>query len=219
METIKIAIFDMDGLMIDSEKVYTKCGLITSEKYNYGITEELLNSVKGTNIVQSKEMFLKALGEDFDYMLYRAQRAEIIEEYVKEHPMEVKPGLFELLNFFKENNISLCVATASPPKNAHRYLDPLGITPYFEHFVYGSECKLGKPDPEIFLKAADHFNMDPKYCVVFEDSRNGLKAAVNAGMRCFVVPDICPIPEDEKKTAYKVLNKLDDAIPYLKEMI
>ncbi len=181
---IKAVIFDMDGVIVDSEpihfevdkRVLKKCGLI--------INNEVLNPYVG---VTNPEMW-KDLKEKYDLTLSVEEllksQSELKIEVFNESNIEAIGGIKELLNELMQNEISTAVASSSPRSFIDAILEKIGITEYFSVILSGEEVQRGKPNPDIFLKTAEMLKVNPKECVVIEDSSAGVKAALSAGMKC-----------------------------------
>ncbi|MDD2972350.1 MAG: HAD family phosphatase [Lachnospiraceae bacterium] len=191
---IKAILFDMDGLMIDSERVtfeeYEK--LLT--EMGYHMTREFYCTLLGQvrNTIWSK--FYHEFGDDFPIEeVWKEGTKRLDIRLLKEMPR--KDGLLELLKYLKENHYKVAVATSSGRDRVDKILETAGVLSYIDAVVCGNEVKNGKPDPEIFLKAAEKVGAEPSECMVLEDSEYGLHAAARAGMKAICIPDM-KYPED-----------------------
>ena len=214
MEKIKLIIFDMDGLILDTEKLYLEYGLEVFEELGYDITEEVFLGTVGMTDKSSGEYYSKLYGENFDYNIIVEKIDVKLLVTSKDGKVGLKNGLFELLKFLDENDVKKVVATSTARKKAEFMLENAGILDRFDFLVCGDEVKKGKPNPEIFLKAAEIAGVDPKNCMVLEDSHNGLRAANSAGMLPVMIPDLLEINEEIEKIVFKNLN-LDNVIEIL----
>lgn len=214
---IKGAIFDMDGLMIDSEKIVLMGYEFAMNKFGYN--QEILDLAKGCiglTYDDTRKKFNENMGAGFDYDTFKPYVSEFVHEYFKTNGVPVKKGLFELLGVLKQENYRLCVATSTRASTAKDELINAEILPYFEDLVGGDNIKNGKPAPDIFLEAAKRIEVCPENCIVFEDSINGIKAAYNAGMKPIMVPDMIEPTDEILPMIYKRLNSLDEAVPLIK---
>ncbi len=210
MKQIELVIFDMDGLMIDSESVYIRCAKEVLKEI--GITSyDFLPETIGINWVKSREVTMKHCPE-LDYDDYMDRLTVYQDAYLKEHPYEIKKGLIELLDYLEEKKIFKAVATSTDRDHAIRRLKGVGIFERFDYLIYGNDLSESKPSPQIYLKVLEQFGVSPENAMVFEDSYYGLLSACNAKIRCVVVPDICFIPEDTLKKAYAVVPDLEKGI-------
>jgi HAD superfamily hydrolase (TIGR01509 family) len=217
-KTIELVIFDMDGLMFDSEKISIYAWRKASEKYGYDITEEIFKQTLGLNLEKIREIFCKFFSEDCPYDDIKTQRRYVIDQYIDENGVPAKKGLFNLLELLKKLNIKTAVATSSSRATAEKMLILSEVLPYFDYIVCGDEVKKSKPDPEIFLIAADKLKCLPENCIVLEDSEAGIMAAYSAGMRPLLVPDM-KMPSDEvRELAFKVFTDLDEVKDFIAAM-
>lgn len=215
IKTIDLVIFDMDGLMFDSEKISIYAWRKASEKYGYDITEEIFKETLGLNLEKIREIFCKYFGEDCPYEDIKTQRRSVIDQYIDEKGVPVKKGLFNLLQALKSLNIKTAVATSSSRVTAEKMLRLSEAFPYFDLIVCGDEVKKSKPDPEIFLTAADKLNCLPENCIVLEDSEAGVMAAYSAGMKPLLVPDMKEPCDEVRAMAYKVFTDLDEVKAFI----
>lgn len=205
---IKLAVFDMDGLIFDSEKVYFKKWQETAEILGYRMSFEQWVGLLGTN-EKSEKIYLQMIyGADCPADRFRSERIRLINEYAEDHGFPLKKGVREILGFFKENNIPSVIATSSERSRAEKYLKKAGVFELFDDMTCGDEVSFGKPDAELFLKAAEKRDADPVHCVVFEDSENGIIAAERAGMIPVCVPDLQPVSDKVRSCAF-VIESLD----------
>jgi len=196
---IRAAIFDMDGLMFDTERLSTMGWLKAAKEKGYPLTEEFIISFKGTNVSSSRKLFKETFGDTVDYDIARSIRTAFIHEYMEEHGVPVKAGLFTLLEALKARGIKAAVATSTSREFAERYLKMAGVYEYYDAFIFGDQVQNGKPDPEIFLKAAASLSIPINDCMVLEDSPAGIAAAKAAGAVIAVIPDQIPLSEDHKE--------------------
>ena len=214
-KALKLAVFDMDGLLLDSEKIYFEKWRETANILGYEMTHSQWCGLMGTN-EESEKRYLRSLyGDDCPVGDFRRIRLGLINEYADRHGFPLKKGVRELIAFLGENGVRSVVATSSERVRAEKLLSKAGITELFSAITCGNEVMLGKPDPALFLKAAEKAGAEPNECAVFEDSENGIIAAKNAGMIPVFVPDMQPPTEYVKKTAV-IINSLDEFISLVK---
>lgn len=178
-------IFDMDGVIADSEYFNVKAKHVILQNAGIEVDWHYHDKFLGTTHeymwTEMKKEF-SALTEEVSY--YIKQWVETRKELIKEEGLKPMPGVVALIKELKEKGFSLAVASSSLKEDIMDNMDTFGITECFDAFVSGSECKNGKPDPEIFLKAAEAISKKSEECVVVEDSTAGVSAAKSAGMRC-----------------------------------
>lgn len=198
---ISAAIFDMDGTMFDTEKLRMEM-MKTAAKEICGkeVSNEVLLGSLGLNFKASERLAKEHYGEDFPYKEIRDRADKLEVDFIRKNGMPVKDGLFDVLEIFKKSKIPMAIATSSKRELVEEYIDNAGVRKYFDAIVCGDEVKNSKPDPEIFLKAAEKLKIDERKALVFEDSENGLKAGIAAGMLPVFVKDmIYPVDEVRNK--------------------
>lgn len=217
-KNIKLVIFDVDGTLLDSEKPYVECCMAVLKKWGYdNITREPFYKCMGLSRNVYEQKMYEYLGSDFPFLEFRKAVHEYEDEYYPTHPKQLMPGVQETMDFLKENNIPMAIATSRYREKSDRNLAGVGLKDAFDFSICGNEITKSKPDPEIFLKAANYFNVDPSEAVVVEDSGNGLNAAINGGFRCILVPDVAYLSKEERSKAYRVIDRLDKVIDIICE--
>ncbi len=214
MNKLKGAIFDMDGLLIDTEKLYLRYWKQSAADFGYDMRDEHVYAIRSLARKYSIPKLKGFFGEDFPTEEVRAHRTELINAHIAEHGIDLKKGLFELLDYLRDKGIRLAVATATPRERTLKYLEKIGAADRFDAVICGDMVTSGKPDPEIYLTAARELGLPPENCAAFEDSPNGLKAARAAGCQVVMIPDMTQ-PQPEDKPFYDaVYSSLDEAIDF-----
>ena len=183
----KGAIFDMDGLMFDTESMYQKVWREMAEEQGIHLPIEFTKEICGTNGDLLNSIVVKYYHTDNPQALFQRCFSEVAEQLKQDVP--VKPGLFEILSFFNDSGVKLAVASSSKPEMIRSNLRVSKTNHFFDAVVSGAELEHGKPEPDIFLLAAEQIGIDPKDCYVFEDSINGVLAGLAAGCTTIMVPD------------------------------
>ncbi len=214
----KGAIFDMDGLMIDSERIVLMGYEFAARKFGYDdkILELARYSI-GRTLNDTRKIFNDAMGGDFDYDTFKPNVSGFVRDYYKKNGVPVKKGLFELIDALKRKNYRLCIATSTRRKTASEVLEKAGILRHFEDLVCGDDINRGKPFPDIFLEASRRIDVSPGDCFVFEDSINGIKAAHAAHTKPIMIPDLTEPTDEIIPMIYRRFSSLDEAIPLIEE--
>lgn len=206
---IKAIIFDMDGVIFDTEMVYLKVWSKVFEKYGYKMTKEIYTSVLGTGRENVKKVFVNNYGSNLPIDdMYKEKDENLAKEIEK--GVALKAGAYEILKYLKENDFKIALATSAISKRAFKQLKQANIYRFFDAVVCRDEVEKTKPNPDIFLKAADKLNVNKSECIVIEDSSAGIKAAFNAGMIPIHVIDLKDADSDILEMAYKSFNNLND---------
>ena len=183
-------LFDMDGTLIDTEKYYRIFWPKALAHFGYEMSDEQALSMRSLGQPYAPQ-HLKDMFEDpdLDYAAIRKYRKEIMEECLDENGIEIKPGVFALLDFLKEKKIKRAIATATDTQRTEKYLKNLGLYDYFDEIICATMVEHGKPAPDIYLEVARRLGAKPENCLVFEDVPAGIMAGKNAGMKVIAVED------------------------------
>ena len=218
MNRIELCIFDMDGLLIDSETVWYNSALACSRKYGYNVPDGLVLDTMGINDIETRRRFLALLGDGFPYDEFIGRTVEIRKEYLETHPMQKKKGVDELFDYLDENGIRRAVATSTKRKSAEQTLKKIGLWDRLDHITYGDDLKESKPRPEIYLKAASAFDIPKENIQAFEDSNSGILSACSAGLKVVHIPDLASVEEESRRKCFAVLNDLGEAVELIKKI-
>lgn len=219
MLKIECVIFDMDGILFDTEKISYNFWKITLKKYGYIFSKDVYTSFMGTNHKSSNKILIKKYGRELPIAKIRAEKDIEMFNYIQENGLGVKPGAYELLDFLVEKRCNVALATSTIRKRTIDLLEMAGIRYKFKSIICGDDVINSKPDPEIFLKAAEKLAVNPKRCIVLEDSPAGIEAAHNAGMMGINVPDLKDPDDRMELLAYKICGSLLEVRDYLKSLI
>ena len=214
----KCVIFDMDGLMIDSERVTCRAYNEVAPKYNFPMSVKFFkDEMIGHNVAYMRDLFRRVAGEGFPSEAYIADVYDwVARDFYEVSGIPVKTGLRELLAYIKEQGWKVYVATSSSHDRVKKIIETAGIADYFNGSVCGDEVKRGKPDPETFEVALKKAGVKPEEAYVIEDSELGIEAAHRAGIPAICVPDmIDPRQEIRDMTVY-IGETLLDVLDYLK---
>jgi len=218
MNTPELLIFDMDGLMTDTERLAAKCLKEVGHTYGYTFPKTLFDKINGMDNRRIGSVFRTEYGEDFPYEQIYAGKRKLAAAYIEEHGVPAKPGLHDCLAYAKSRHIRCAVASSTPLTRVRQYLEQLAVLPYFELIQSGEEIERGKPFPDIFLTVCNKLGTEPAKAIVLEDSANGLRAAAAAAIPSIWIPDMVDIPAEVKKTVWKELQSLLEVPAALEEL-
>ena len=190
MKRFEAIVFDMDGLLIDSESIVLDAFLRVCEHFELGDRTALLKQCIGTNRDYTRAKMTEAFGDVVDFNEFQKLWTLKHEEIVGDDAMPLMDGVKELLEHIENLNIPRAVATSTRLAHALDRLEKAGLLRFFEFVVGGDQVKNSKPDPEIYLAATQKLGCDPTRCLAFEDSENGVRAALAAGLEVIQIPDL-----------------------------
>ncbi|MBR1738754.1 MAG: HAD family phosphatase [Ruminococcus sp.] len=209
------AVFDMDGLMVDTESLLTRFWREAAAFYGFDMTKEHVLGIRSLAARFAAPQLRAQLGEDFDYQLVRKKRIELMNAFIEENGIEKKPGLDELIDRLKAEGWLIAVATATDFQRTKMYLSSVGVFDKFDKVICGDMVKNGKPAPDIYLTAARELGLPPGECVAFEDSPNGIRSAYDAGCLPIMIPDMSEPDEETCSLLYAKCRTLADVIELL----
>ncbi|WP_296876631.1 HAD family phosphatase [Thomasclavelia sp.] len=212
---IEAVIFDMDGLMIDSERVTFEGYQHVLKKDNLTMSEETYKTLLGKTVKAVYELFASDYGDQYDVDQVIKEVHQYIADRFENDGVPLKKGLLELLKYLKENNYKTIVATSSHRSRVDLILKQAKITEYFDDSICGDEVTHGKPDPEVFLKACQKLNVSPDKALVLEDSESGINAAYNAKIKVIGIPDMKYPDEKYVQMTYSIMNDLLEVRDFL----
>ena len=204
---IQAVIFDMDGVIFDSERLYLEYEKKIAQAHQIRNEEEVARKCIGVTEEETRRIHMEAHGPDFPYDTFRC---EIMAEFAKraEKSIPLKPGVFELLLFLQKKNLPIAIASSTQTRIVREELTDAGIITFFQHIVGGDQAGRSKPAPDIFLKAAEKLAQNPQNCLVIEDSYNGIRAAHAAEMMPIMVPDLLEATSEMQMLAMQILPSL-----------
>jgi HAD superfamily hydrolase (TIGR01509 family) len=208
-------IWDMDGVLFDTESLVIDCWKQVCLEHGYPDPTASLMKMIGRSEKDSDAIFREDFGEGFDVQRLRERKNELVLRKIQKG-MPIKKGVVETLRLLQAMNVSSAVGSSTNAAKVRQFLRHGGIDSHFPVVVGGDMVRRGKPDPEIFLRAAKELSVDPRRCVVIEDSLNGVRAGFDAGMCVVLVPDLVVPTEEMLEKAHHVLPALSEAEPLMR---
>lgn len=215
---IKAIIFDMDGLMIDSERVTFECYQEILKGMNLTMDEEFYKTLLGKPLKGIYQRFYDVYGNDFPIEDVIKDVHALMAKRFETEGVPIKTGLKSLLEYLKENNYKTIVATSSNRDRVDTILSQAQITDYFDDSICGDEVTKGKPNPEVFLKSCQKLGVNVDEAIVLEDSEAGIQASYDAGIKVICIPDMKYPEKQYVEKTFKILKDLNDVTEYLKSL-
>ena len=215
---IQAVLFDMDGLMLDTERLTISAWDWTGEQMGFGPLGHLVFKTLGMNRKGSEEVFRREFGDRLTWEQLSEPTNRYFHEYFAKQGVPVKDGLFPLLAYLKEKGYRRCVVTSTSEKTARAELEQAGILPWFDGMVCGNMVTHGKPAPDIYLLAAERMGLEPAHCLALEDSPNGIRSAFAAGVNPVVIPDLVEPDEEILGKAVARLQSLAEVSALLEKL-
>ncbi|MGX4668515.1 HAD family hydrolase [Cerasibacillus sp. JNUCC 74] len=210
MNKIRQVIFDMDGLLFDTERIAYKALKKAMGQAGYQLSMDIYSLVIGSGVQEEEKILQGVYGDDFSLSLVTENYLKEFQHIVETEGVGIMPGVHELLDILDELHIKKCVASSSSLTTIKHYLTMNELTDRFDFYMSGEEVERGKPNPDIFIEACHRAGEKPDTALVLEDSPNGLRAAYAAGIKCIVIPDLVSPNQEMKTKAYKIADSLFD---------
>lgn len=215
---IKGVIFDMDGLILDTEKLYQRFWKQASNELGYEMPQETALKLRSLDKHLAKEMLREYFGDGYDYEQVKALRVKMMADYVSRNGIEAKKGVRELVEYLEAHGYKTAVATATNLKRANEHLTLAGVRDCFDEVVCAADVEFGKPYPDVYLYACEQIGLKPEECIALEDSPNGVKSAYSAGCSVICVPDRGEVEDEVKDIIYAGAESLIDVIEIIENM-
>lgn len=218
IKKLELVIFDMDGLLIDSEKISIQAWKNVIKKYKININEEeFIKNIVGSNIIYFKDSLVKLFKDDKTYSSFIDDHNKETFKIAENEGIEVKTGANELIECLLLNKIKIALASSSFRNKVNKYLNKIKLYDKFDYIVCGEDVDNVKPYPDIYNKICNYFEIDKDNIIILEDSKNGLLSAKNSGIeKRFYIPDIFYLSnKDKNELAYKTFSNLLEVKDYL----
>ncbi len=186
---IQSVIFDLDGLILDTEKLYQRFWREASSECGYEMSRDTALALRSLDKTLAKKLLSDTFGSGYDYELVKQTRIRLMNAYVDEHGIQPKKGVRELTDYLKAHGIRSAIATATNFPRTNDYLTRAGVRDCFETIVCACDLPHGKPYPDVYIYACEKLGVSPQNSIALEDSPNGVKSAHSAGCNVICIPD------------------------------
>ena len=217
-EMLLSVVFDMDGVLFDSERLYGRAWRQVGARWNLPGMEDTIRRCIGRNGGDIRVFLQEKYGPDFDAGTFMLETLQAYQDIVDRSGLPLKPGAREILEWLRTKNMKIALATSSGKDGTAQNLRGAGLAPYFDAVVTGDMVMSGKPAPDIYLLACRLLGAAPSDCFAVEDSPNGIRSAHAAGLRTILVPDVAEIQPEIDKLSFKTFDSLFDVLEYFKSL-
>lgn len=212
-------IFDMDGIIFDSERLVLDCWERIGEKYGIPDIGEVFMRCIGTNRVRTRQIVDEHYGKTFPYEKFSAESSALFHEVTEKEGLPIKAGVREILTYLREEKIPLGLASSTRIAVVTQELKDAGLYEYFQTVVGGDLLENSKPAPDIYLMTCERMGVLPEKTYAIEDSYNGVRSAYSAGLHSVMVPDMLPATEEMRNLSEAVFKDLFMAKEYFEEVL
>ncbi|MBR5508799.1 MAG: HAD family phosphatase [Lachnospiraceae bacterium] len=212
-------IFDMDGVLFDTERLYMEGWTQVAKKRGIAGMEEVARGCIGLNRSDSRSYVQTHYGEEFDYDDFRVAVTSWVKTHIKIYGLPMKPGVEQILRYLKQRGISIGLATSTSYQIVLEYLKSAGILDYFRVIVTGDMIEHSKPQPDIYLLACRKLGVEPSKAYAIEDSPNGLLAAYRAGLKAILVPDLVEPTLQMRSQSHQIFYDLTEVMVFLQKIV
>lgn len=212
---IRGVLFDMDGLVLDTEKLYARFWTEACVFYGFPMTREQALRMRAANSRLGEQNLHEFFGPGADYRAIRNKRTELMDAFIAENGVEPKPGIRELLDYLREKGIATAITSSSPMDRIQNHLGSLDLHHRFDQLCSGHDVPCGKPAPDIYLKGAAVLGLQPEECLALEDAPTGILSAYRANCLTVMIPDQDQPSEDTLSLLFARADSLADIIPLL----
>jgi HAD superfamily hydrolase (TIGR01509 family) len=214
---IRGILFDMDGLVLDTEKLFTRFWMEASQLHGYPMTRQQALGMRSLSKTAGQQQLESYFGPRINYAEIRATRIRLMSAFIAENGVEPKPGIYRLLDWLDAHNIPAAITSSSPTDRIEQYLKPLNLYHRFQKICSGHEVPRGKPEPDIYLYGAAQLGLHPEECLALEDSPAGILSAYRAGCLPVMIPDQDQPTEETLPLLYGKADSLAEIIFFLKQ--
>lgn len=215
---VRGVLFDMDGLVLDSEKLYTRFWREAAACFGYEMTQTQALGMRGLGGKAGEAQLHSYFGPEIDYTRTRHKRIELMEAFIDQNGVDLKPGIRELLDYLDQQGIATAITSSSPLERIRRHLGRHGLHTRFGRLCSGHDVPNGKPAPDIYLHGAASLELAPEECLALEDAPAGILSACRAGCLPVIIPDQDQPGSETLAHSYAKADALTDVIDLLEHL-
>ena len=215
---IRGVLFDMDGLVLDTEKLFCRFWAEAGQFYGFPMTFEHGMGMRALARPAAEAKLHSYLGPEANYMQIRAKRMALMEAYIAENGVDLKPGIRELLDYLHRRGIACAITSSSPIERIRRYLGFHGLDTQFDVLCSGHDVPHGKPAPDIYLHGAASLDLPPESCLALEDAAPGIESAFRANCHPVLIPDLDSPSAETLSKCFAKGDSLADIIDLLESL-
>lgn len=216
IEDLKGAIFDMDGLLVNSESLYEKANIQAAKEAELDLPDDFYQNMTGSSVADMQKFFDEHFANQQEVDDFIKKTDDLVWQWANEGKLKLQSGVLETLTYFDEQNIKMCVASSNYQNFVERFLELTNIKQYFKFYLFYGAVSNPKPSPDVFNLAADKLGINKKNLLVFEDSATGVLAAKNADIKSVMVPDLNPPTKIDEENATLIVPSFADFIKKIK---
>ena len=210
-DSYSAVLFDMDGLLLDTERIYVRAQRQAASEFGFEASDDLLHSFVGVSGKECIRMMVEAAGDGFPVEEYQLRWYQTWRQLVADDGVPVRSGIEPLLGWLVDEGVARGVVTSTHRKDAELCLRAAGVYDVFDYVTTGDEVTHNKPAPDIYLLGAERMGVAPAECIALEDSDAGVLSAAAAGLRTIMVPDLRQPSPEARAAAYTVVSTLGEA--------
>lgn len=214
MKEIKAVVFDMDGVLLDTETICDRAWELVAKEQNLTNALEAISLCRGCNKTDSQIILKNYYGQDFDAAFFLQRSSFYSHKIADEEGIPLMPFVKEILEYLSKKYV-LCLASSTRKEVVEKELSDADLLKYFKTLTCGDMVTHSKPNPEIYLLACKSIGINPELCAAVEDSYNGVKSAFSAGLQTIMVPDKVQPNDEIQKMLWKCCNNLDQLKEFL----
>ncbi|MCM1244113.1 MAG: HAD family phosphatase [Roseburia sp.] len=214
----KTVVFDMDGVIFDTEALIIRCWVQVAARHGIEDMEEVFRRCIGTNSAETRRIVFEHYGEDFAYDTYKVEVADVFKEKTREKGIPVKRGARELLSYLKVNGFQIGLASSTKKELLEQELSDAGLLKFFHVLIGGDMVHHSKPHPEIYQLACEKLGVAPAKAYAIEDSFHGVQSAYDAGMKVIMVPDLLEPDDNMREMATEIFPSLMGVLGYFQNI-